>query len=72
MCKPHEKQRPTGIVHSRMDFIQTNVAVVTKIEERNNDAKRKMKARADIRAKRLKEEWNEGREQAAIKIQQTT
>jgi hypothetical protein len=31
-----------------------------------------MKASADIRAKWLKEERNEGREQAAIKIQQTT
>ncbi len=61
-----------AFVPSRMESIQSNVAVVTKIEERNKDTKHKMKASADIRAKWLKEERNEGQEQAAIKIQQTT
>jgi hypothetical protein len=32
-----------AFVHSRMESIQSNVAVVTKIEDRNKDAKRKMK-----------------------------
>jgi len=64
-----------ALVHSRLEAITSNVEVITNIEERKIAAKCKIKSTttesAENRAKRLKEERNERREQAGINIQET-
>jgi hypothetical protein len=64
-----------ALVHSRLEAIASNVEVITNIEERKIAANRKIKSTttesAENRAKRLKEERNERREQAGINIQET-
>ena len=63
-----------AFVHSRMEAIQCNVQVSEIIEERKIEAKRKMNTvhNAESRAKRLKEERDDRRAQAAISIQQAS
>jgi hypothetical protein len=64
-----------ALVHSRLEAIASNVEVIANIKERKIAAKRKIKSTttesAENRAKKLKEERNERREQAGINIQET-
>ncbi len=66
-----------AFIHSKMEAIQSNEEVHQKVEQvkvksRRNFKKRNLEFSAETRAKKLKEERDDKRAQAAISIQETS